>query len=197
MRRVITQMQRGPVVGVLAWSRTSVSPRAPASFCADPSQIALGHALAARVIEATRLTAEATLAAGLLELATSRFAKPIHDVHALTIRAIARFLVTGQGTTETERNFIGRLGFTAARYGVSLTMLTQSYVLWRDTNLRVLNEEITRLRVGVEVSDLARRMISSSADTGILRMARAYEEAAVPPDVSAAAPRAELIVSGV
>src|ERR1700694_897074 len=115
-------MQRGPVVGVLAWSRTSVSPRAPASFCADPSQIALGHALAARVIEAARLTAEATLAPGLLELPTSRFAKPIHDVHALTIRAIARFLVTGQGNTEKERNFIGRVGFTVGGRGVSFAL---------------------------------------------------------------------------
>ena len=190
-------MQRGPVVGVLAWRRMSLSPCAPASFCADPAQIALGHALAARVIEATRLTAEATLAAGLLELATNRFAKPIHDVHVLTTRAIARFLVTGQGTTETERNFVGRLGFTAVRYGLSLAMLTQSYVLWRDTNLRILNEEITRLRVAVAVSDLARRMINSSADTGILRMARAYEVAAAPPAVSVAAPRAELIASAV
>jgi hypothetical protein len=191
------QMQRGPVAGALAWRHVSVSPHAPASFCTDPDQIALGRALAARVIEATRLTAEATLAAGLLDLATSRIAKQIHDVHALTTRAIARFLVTGQGTTETERNFIGRLGFTAARYGLSMAMLTQSYLLWRDANLRVLNEEIARLRIAGTVSELARRMIRSSADTGILRMVRAYEEAAAAPALLAAAPRAELIVSGV
>jgi hypothetical protein len=191
-------MQRGTVVGVLAWSRISVSPRAPASFCADPSQIALGHAFAARVMEATRLTAEATRAAGLLDLATRPFEKSIRDVHALTTRAIARFLVTGQGTTETERNFIGRIGFMAARCGLSLTVLTQSYILWRDTNLRVLNEEVTRLRTAVAVSDLARLIIRSSADTGILRMARAYDEAAAAIEVFAAAPPArDLIVSGV
>ena len=172
-------MQRGPAVWVLAWHRNSLSPRAPASFCADPDQLALGRALAARVSEVARLTAEATLAAGLVELATHRFAKPIHDVHALTTRAIARFLVTGQGTTQTERNFIGRLGFQAASCGVSLATLTHSYLLWRDTNLRVLNEEITRLHVAVGVSDLARRIIRSSASTGILRMARSYDEAAV------------------
>jgi len=152
--------------------------------------VALGRALAARVMEITRLTAEATLAAGLSELATRRFAQPIHDVHALTTRAIARFLVTGQGTTETERNFIARLGFTAACCGLSVTVLTQSYFLWRDTNLRVLNEEISRLRVAGSVSDLARRIIRSSADTGILRMARAYEGAFAPP-------ARELIVSAV
>jgi hypothetical protein len=184
------QMQRGPAVGVLAWQRITVSPRAPASFCLDPDQVALGRALAARLIEVTRLTAEATLAAGLVELATRRFAKPIHDVHALTTRAIARFLVTGQGTTETERNFVARLGFMAARHGLSLATLTRSYILWRDTNLRILNEEISRLRIAVGVSDLARKMIRSSAETGILRVTRAYEEAAVQPARA-------LIVSGV
>lgn len=189
-------MQRGPAVGVLAWHRLSLSPRAPASFCADPDQVALGRALAARVIEATRLTAEAMLAAGLVELATHRFAKPIHDVHALTTRAIARFLVTGQGTTETERNFIGRLGFMAARYGLSLATLTQSYLLWRDTNLRVLNEEVSRLRVAVAISDLSRMIIRSSADTGILRMARAYDAVGLL-DVSAAPPARELTVSSI
>jgi hypothetical protein len=187
------EMHRGPAVGVLAWHRLSLSPRAPASFCADPDQVALGQALAARVIEVTRLTAQAMLAAGLGELATRRFARPVHDVHALTTRAIARFLVTGQGTTETERNFIGRLGFLAARNGLSLTTLTRSYLVWRDTNLRVLNEEIGRLRIKAAVSDLTRMIVRSSADSGILRMARAYDTV----DCVGAAPAPELIGSGV
>jgi hypothetical protein len=169
------EMHKGPAVGVLAWHRLSLSPRAPASLCLDPDQVALGRALAARVVEVTRLTAEAMLAAGLVELATQRFARPIHDVHALTTRAIARFLVTGQGTTETERNFVARLGFLGARNGLSLTTLTRSYIVWRDTNLRILNEEICRLRIASAVSDLARLIIRSSADTGVLRMARAYD----------------------
>jgi hypothetical protein len=173
----------------------SLSPRAPASFCADPDQVALGLALGARVLEATRMTAEAMLAAGLVELAAHRFAKPIHDVHVLTTRAIARFLVTGQGTTETERNFIGRLGFLAARNSLCLSTLTRSYLVWRDTNLRVMNQEIARLRVTVAVSDLSRMIIRSSADTGILRMARAYDALGL--GVNAAAPVRELIVSGV
>ena len=181
-------MHRGPAVGVLAWHRLSLSPRAPASFCLDPDQVALGRALAVRVIEITRLTAEAMVAAGLVEVATQRFAKPIHDVHALTTRAIARFLVTGQGTTETERNFVARLGFLGARNGLSLTTLTRSYLVWRDTNLRILNEEIGRLRIASAVSDLARMIIRSSADTGILRMTRAYD--GVDPGV---APARELV----
>jgi hypothetical protein len=143
--------------------------------CADPAQVRLGHALAARVTEVTRLTAAAAAAAGLTELTSPRFAKQIRDVHTLTSRAIARFLITGQGTTETERNFISRVGMIAARYGLSLAILSRSYVVWRDTNLRVLNEEVSRLGIGQAVSGIARKIISSSADTGLRRMARAYE----------------------
>lgn len=99
----------------------------------------------------------------------------MRDVHTLTSRAIARFLITGQGTTETERNFISRVGIFAARYGLSLAILSRSYVVWRDANLRVLNEEINRLGIEHKVSSTARKVIRSSADTGLRRMARAYE----------------------
>jgi hypothetical protein len=173
---LIIQVQKGRPVGPFAWSQNAKSPRAPAGFCADPALIALGQALAARVTDATRLTAEAAAAAGLFELASGRFAKPIHDVHNLATRVIARFLTTGQGTTETERNFIGRVGVMAAVFGVSIATLTRSYVLWRDTNLRVLNEEVKRLGTALAVSDVAQRIIRSSADTGIARMVQAYED---------------------
>jgi hypothetical protein len=129
-----------------------------------------------RVSATTRLTAEAVAAAGLLELASHRFARLIYDVHMLTTRAIARFLVTGQGTTETERSFLGRLGVTAAASGLSSAALNRSYFLWRDTNLRVLNEEAGRLGTAAPVAEEARMIIRSSADSGILRVARAYDD---------------------
>jgi hypothetical protein len=151
-------------------------PRAPAGFSANPDQVALGRALAARVSEATLITAAAAAAAGLIELASSRFAKPIHDVHNLTTRAIARFLVTGQGTTETERNFMGRLGVLAATHRLSVATLIRSYILWRDSNLRVLNEEVRRLGTAPAVAEQARMIIRSIADTGILRVAHSYDD---------------------
>jgi hypothetical protein len=171
---------------VTNWARIAVTPPAggrgrsfgfsrPRPLAADPAQVRLGQALAARVTETTRLIAAASVATGLAELISPRFAKQIRDVNALTSRAIARFLISGQGTTETERNFVSRVGIFAARYGLSFAVLARSYVLWRDTNLRVLNEEVSRLNVGQAVSTLARKMISSSADTGLRRMARAYE----------------------
>jgi hypothetical protein len=162
--------------GVFPWSRTARSPGAPATFSANPDQVALGQALALRVTAATNLTAQAIAAAGLLELASHRFAKLVYDVHNLTTRAVARFLVTGQGTSETERSFLTRLGITAAAHGLSVVTLTRSYLLWRDTNLRVLNEEAARLGTAPAVAEEARMIIRSSADTGILRIAGAYDD---------------------
>jgi hypothetical protein len=174
LRVVVTDIRRAVPVGAFAWGEMFRVPRVPA-LAADPSQVRLGQALAARVTEVTRLTVEAALAAGLIELTSPRFAKQIRDVHILTSRAIARFLITGQGTTETERNFISRVGIFAARYGLSLATLSRSYAVWRDANLRVMNEEVNRLGIGQAVAGVARSIIRSSADTGLRRMARAYE----------------------
>ncbi|MHB8588315.1 MAG: hypothetical protein ACYDA0_05600 [Candidatus Dormibacteraceae bacterium] len=174
LRVVSMEAQRAVPLATIVRGRSLGFSRRPA-LATDPAQVRLGQALAARVTEITRLTGAAAAATGLTEPTSTRFAKQIRDVHALTSRAIARFLISGQGTTETERNFISRVGVIAARYGLSLGVLAQSYVLWRDTNLRVLNEEVDRLRVGRAVSSLARKIIRSSADTGLRRMARAYE----------------------
>ncbi|MEA2657121.1 MAG: hypothetical protein QOI23_2486 [Chloroflexota bacterium] len=121
------------------------------------------------------MIAEAAAAAGLSELASRRFAKPIRHVHNLASRGVANFLITGQGSTEKERNFIGRLGVMAALHGLSVATLTRSYLLWRDINLLVLDEEVCRLGTAMAFSDEARSIIRSSADTGIVRMARAYD----------------------
>ena len=173
----ILEIRRGPPAGAFALSRRiRTAPRPTATFFADPDQrVVLGLALAKRVTEATRLIAEAAVAAGLSELASRRFAKPIRHVHNLATRGVANFLITGQGSTEKERNFIGRLGVMAALHGLSVATVTRSYLLWRDTNLRVLNEEISRLGTAMAFAAEARRMIRSSADTGIVRMARAYD----------------------
>ena len=172
VRRVPRRLPIGP----LAWQRHSNSHPAPATFSADSAQIVLGRALEARATEATRMTAEAAVAAGMPELASGRLARPLQDLHKLATRAIARFLVTGQGTTETERNFTSKVGVMAAVFGLSMATLNVSYLLWRDSNLRVLNEEVRRLGTSLAIYDEARRLFRSSAETGIKRMAQAYED---------------------
>jgi hypothetical protein len=174
LRVVETEVRRAVPVGAFAWGHMSRLPRAPV-IKTDPAQVRLGQALSARVTEVTRLTVTAAVAAGVIELSSPGFARQIRDVHTLTSRAIARFLVTGQGTTEVERNFISRVGILAARYGLSLSTLSRCYVVWRDANLRIVNEEVSRLAIGQAVAGVARSIIRSSADSGLRRMARAYE----------------------
>jgi len=170
------EIRRGPPAGAFASGRIARSPRAPASLPADPDEkVVLGQALAARVAEATRMTAEAAVDAGLSELAARRYAKRIRHIHNLATRGIARFLMTGQPSTEKERSFIGRLGVLGALYDLSVAALTRSYLLWRDTNLLVLNEEVGRLGTAPAIADEARAVIRLSADTSIVRMARAYD----------------------
>ena len=172
------ELRKGQPEGVFAlfaWSAGSRSPQPPATLPADPDEVTLGRPLAARVADATRMTAAAAIAKGMVELSSPRFAKPVQDVHYLTSRAIARFLITGEGTTEQERNFISRLGVIGACYGMSIATLTRSYLVWRDTNLRILAEEVNRLGIGQAVAEMAKKIIKSSADTGILRMVRAYD----------------------
>jgi hypothetical protein len=161
-------------IGAVGWART-LRLSFPSSVGADPAQAQLGRALSARVLEATRLTAAAAAETGLAQLTPPSFARQIRDVHTLTSRAIARFLISSEGTTETERNFVGRVGMIAARSGLSPAVLARTYLLWLDTNLKVLNEEVNRLGVGNAVSELARKVIRSSAESGLRRMVRAYD----------------------
>jgi signal transduction histidine kinase len=169
-------IRQGPPAGAFALSVKSRSPSAAAAIFGDSDEkVRLGQALAARIAECTRMTADAAAVAGLSELATRRFAKPIRHIHNLATRGVARFLITGQATSEKERNFIGRLGVMAALYGLPVATITRSYLLWRDSNLTVLNEEVRRLDITPTVAAEVRAIIRSSADTGIVRMARAYD----------------------
>ena len=169
-------IRTGPPAGAFALTVKSRSPRVASAIFGDSDQkVRLGHALAARVSECTRMTADAADAAGLSELASRRFAKPIRHIHNLATRGVARFLITGQTTSEKERNFIGRLGVMAALYGLPVATVARSYLLWRDSNLAVLNEEARRLGTVPALAAEVRAIIRSSADTGIIRMARAYD----------------------
>ena len=171
---MVKKAHEGAPIGAFGWAR-NLRLSVPSSVGADPAQAQLGRALSARVMEATRLTAAAAAETGLAQLTPPSFARQIRDVHTLTSRAIARFLISSEGTTETERNFIGRVGIMAARCGLSPAVLARSYLLWLDTSLKVLNEEVNRLGVGNAVSDLARKVIRSSAESGLRRMVRAYD----------------------
>jgi hypothetical protein len=101
-------------------------------------------------------------------------------------------MITGQGTTQTERNFIGRLGEVATQSGLSLFRLTRFYLLWRDINLIVLNQEVRRLGTSLAVAHEARMIISSMARTGIERLTLAYDRSLLRPTAADSSARSRL-----
>lgn len=131
--------------------------------------------MASRAFEATAICAKAAASAGLSELASHHIAKRLRHVHNVTTRGVSNLLTTGHGNTEKERHFMGKLGVEAALRGGSVATLARSYLLWRDANLKVLNEEAGRLGTPDAIVDEARAMIQSSVDTGFVRLARAFD----------------------
>jgi signal transduction histidine kinase len=141
----------------------------------SPENVELGRALASRAGQATLLYAQAVAAAGLSELLSHRTAKRIRHVHNVATRGVVNQLMTGRGNTEKERNFIGKLGVAAALHGASIATMARSYILWRDVNLKLLDEEIENLGTSPATAEEARGMVRSSADMGIVRLARAFD----------------------
>ncbi|HSP09657.1 MAG TPA: HAMP domain-containing sensor histidine kinase [Candidatus Dormibacteraeota bacterium] len=148
----------------------SLAPSPPSA-----EMVELGRALASRAGETTAKCAHAAASAGLSELASRRVAKRIRHVHNVATRGVANQLMTGRGTTEKERHFIGKLGVAAALRGASLATLVRSYLMWRDVNLAVLEEEVIRLVTPPPVAEEAYAMVRASADMGMVRLARAYD----------------------
>ena len=153
-------------------------PAEPAEpFASTPSAqtVELGRALAARAGDATTMAAQAAASAGLSELASRGLAKRIRHVHNVATRAVANQLTTGRGTSEKERHFIGKLGVAAAVRGASVATLVRSYLMWRDANLAVLAEEVVHLGTPAATAEEAYGIVRSSADMGMVRLARAYD----------------------
>ena len=119
------------------------------ALAADPAQVRLGEALAARVTEVTRLTVATAVARGLIDLTSPRFAKQIRDVHTLDEPGHREVLDHGPGHhgDGAQLHLPGWDLRGALRLCLSPT-LSRSYEVWRDANLRVMNEEVNRLDIG-------------------------------------------------
>ncbi|MGA7911741.1 MAG: HAMP domain-containing sensor histidine kinase, partial [Candidatus Dormiibacterota bacterium] len=150
-------------------------PEEESASAPSPERVELGRALASRAGEATAICAQAAAATGLSELSSQWMAKRIRHVHNVATGGIANLLTTGQGNTEKERHFIGKLGVEAALHGASVATMARSYLLWRDANLKVLDEEVGHLGTPPAIAEEARAMVRSSTDMGIVRLARAFD----------------------
>ncbi len=135
----------------------------------------LGRALAARAIDVTHLTEAMAAKSELTELTSRRFTKPLRHIRNLSTRLLAEWLMNGSVMTAKQRDFISRLGIMAAVDGLSVGEMTRSYLFFRDATLRVLQEEVARLRTPALVAAEAMSLVRATDDAAVVRMARAYD----------------------
>lgn len=140
------------------------------------SRLLLGTALASRARDITRLAEAAAQAAGLEEMASRSFVLHLRRLRTMGTRLVARWLQTGQVASPEESDFIGQIGQMAASEGFSVGDMARSYLMWRDANLVILDEEARRLEIPSAVVLAARAAILASADGSIVRMARAFDK---------------------
>lgn len=121
----------------------------------------------------------AAAAAALQETSSRRFMSHLRKMRTIGTKLIARWLITGQEADDDEVALIGRIGQMAAAESFSIGDMTRSFLVWRDANLRVLEEEAERLGTPRELREEIRRVILSSADGSIVRMARTFDSEAI------------------
>src|SRR5438270_452725 len=106
----------------------------------------LGEALMARADDCWRLCEEQLDRAGIAEVGTAEFRAHRRACQKLGIELMARWLLTGEVSTDEERVYLGRLGEMAARTGVSINFMARGYLMFRDTVANLIDEEAERLQ---------------------------------------------------
>ncbi|HXO67262.1 MAG TPA: EAL domain-containing protein [Candidatus Dormibacteraeota bacterium] len=137
-----------------------------------PERVALGMALGARAAD----SAEAALK-GLREHMTDR-THVERKVDTLTIATlvIARWLITGEGATHAEMDWLAGVGADAVADGTPLAMTAKGAMAWRDFLLQVLEKEGKRLGSSREVLAEARLTVRMSSDANLIASSRAYDQ---------------------
>jgi diguanylate cyclase (GGDEF)-like protein len=93
------------------------------------------------------------------------------DVEATKV--LGRWIATGEEASREEMDRLGSLGVLADR--LPLCDLVKAYLAWRDVMSAVLDREVERLGIGMELSEEIRQMIARSCDASMVRMARRFD----------------------
>ena len=172
--RLLLGLDFGLRLRVVSGPSAATRPRGPEVARLD-ARTRIAEALASRAVDATRLAAEAAQAASLQETTSRRFESHLRRIRTLGTKLVSRWLITGQEVTRDELDFISRIAQMAAEEGFSIGDMTRSYLIWRDANLRILDEEAERLGTPRDLRDEVREVIRSSSDRSIVRLARTFD----------------------
>jgi len=136
---------------------------------------ALGEALTERCDDCCTRCEERREALGIADVGTADFRTRRRASQLLGVQLFARWLLTGEGATVEERNWLGGLGEQGAKTGVSITNLTRGQLIFRDVVGELIDEEAARLNTPRAVLDQVRRMNVASCDSGVLWMTRYFD----------------------
>jgi len=94
----------------------------------------------------------------------------------LATELIGRWLSTGEAASAEEELALSRQGRQVVLMEVELTVAVKGYLHWRDLCTAAVHEEAARRGVGPVPVDLACSVIRLSADGGLVRTVRAFDE---------------------
>lgn len=88
---------------------------------------------------------------------------------------IARWLYTGEPSEPAEMGWLSERGAVAAEHGVALSNVIRGTLIWRDTLLRMLREEVKSRYVARDRAAEAVDIVMRSCDTSLVSAAAAHD----------------------
>ncbi len=145
--------------------------RQPGDLLAVDERALLGEALRARIEDVLELQARA-LAAGTGGGKYSDWERGPDGPARLATAVVARWLCTGETSTQDEHVRFADPGRVAADRRWPMAEITKRYLRWRDAVWQVLDEEADHLKVSDSVRSEAFTMVRASCDGAIVRVAK-------------------------
>ena len=138
----------------------------------DPDRVALGLALGAKAVDAAN---GALATVEQYRTPRTNIDRKFNNIFIATL-VIARWLVTGEGASADEMDWLGQLGEVSVGDGTPLSVTTKGAIAWRDFLLKVLREEGKRLGSPAALVEEASQIVRASGDANLVRISRAYDE---------------------
>lgn len=107
------------------------------------------------------------------EPAWARVVEELQAADRLATEIVARWLSTGEGASEEERQRLASIGGLADE--APLALLVKSHLSWRDATLSLLAEEAARLQTPEPVAAAAAGVVERSCDAAIVRTAGHFD----------------------
>lgn len=100
----------------------------------------------------------------------------VRGINWLATLLIARWVAYGVVVSNEEMAYISERGDLAASEQLCIVNIMRAHLIWRDTVLELIREEAARLDTPREVVAGAVRAVRASSDSGLVQVARAFDQ---------------------